>query len=187
MITILEIFDMLVMTAFVGYIFSDTFSKPSLNIDPLTFKKKWIDWDAFKFAVMVVAPGLVLHELSHKFVALSFGMEATFHAAYPWLLLGLVLKLMNFGFVVFVPAFVSIVGSGTQLQFAAIALAGPAMNMLLWLGTELALKKNKIPNKHRKLAFLTKEVNKFLFIFNMIPIPGFDGSKVLSGLINTIF
>lgn len=178
---------MLVMTAFVGYLFSDIFSKPKGLIDPLTFKRNWIDWDAFKFAAMVVAPGLILHELAHKFLALSWGMEATFHAAYPWLVLGLVLKLMNFGFIVFVPAFISIVGSGTQLQFTAIAFAGPAMNMLIWLVTELLIKKNKIPQKHMKLAFLTKEVNKFLFIFNMIPIPGFDGSKVFSGLWNTFF
>ena len=188
MITFPEIFDMVIMTAFVGYIFSDIFSKPSSMIDPLTFKRKTIDWDAFLFAAMVVAPGIIFHELSHKFVAMGFGAQATFQAAYGWLIIGLVLKLMNFGFIFFVPAFVEISGFGlTNLQFALIAFAGPAMNLLIWLATELLIKKNKIQRKHHKLAFLTKEVNKFLFIFNMIPIPGFDGYKVFSGLIQAIF
>ena len=174
---------MAIMTLFVGYIFSDVFSRfREPQLDVFSFKPRGIDWDAFKFAALVTAPGLILHELAHKFVALGFGMQAMFHAAYAWLVLGLILKLLSFPFIIFVPAFVSITGQGTPLQFSIIAFAGPAMNLILWLGTGFAMKKNIIPKKHYKLAFLTKEINKFLFIFNMIPIPGFDGSKVLSGL-----
>ncbi len=174
---------MAIMTLFVGYIFSDVFSRfREPQLDVFTFKPKGIDWDAFKFAALVTAPGLIMHELAHKFVALSFGMQAMFHAAYAWLFLGLILKLLSFPFIIFVPAFVSISGQGTPLQFSIIAFAGPAMNLILWLGIWFAMKKKVIPKKYYKLAFLTKEINKFLFIFNMIPIPGFDGSKVFSGL-----
>lgn len=175
----MEIFDMVVMTAFVGYIFSDVFGK--FNQDPLHITKGF-NWESFKFAAMVTAPALILHELAHKFVGMGFGMQATFHAAYVWLVIGLVLKLMNFPFLVFVPAFVSIKGGGTPGQFALIAFAGPAMNLLLWLGLKFYIQTNRVPGKHHNLAVLTREVNKFLFIFNMIPIPGFDGFQVFSNL-----
>lgn len=177
---------MLIMTAFVGYIFRDIFGKFQ-QVDVLTFKAGAFDWNAFKFAALITAPGLILHELAHKFVAMGFGMEATFHAAYPWLVLGLVMKLLNFGFIMFVPAFVSISGFGSPLQFSIIAFAGPGMNLLLWLGTNFLIKNNKIPQKHMRIAFLTKEINKLLFIFNMIPLFNFDGAKVLSGLVQTFF
>jgi len=178
---------MAIMTLFVGYIFSDVFTRfTDYSGDVLGFRRPGLDLEAFKFAALVTAPGLILHELSHKFIALGFGMQATFHAAYAWLIFGLILKLVNFGFIVFVPAFVSITGTGNPLQFSVIAFAGPAMNLSLWLGTGFAMKKNLIAKKHLKLAFLTKEINKFLFIFNMIPFPGFDGYQVFSGLLKTI-
>jgi len=182
MITILEIFDMLIMTVFVGYIFRDIFSKFSHK----TFKPGF-DWDTFKFAIMITAPGLILHELSHKFVAMSFGMTATFHAAYIWLIFGLIMKLLNFGFIVFVPAFVSITGTGSNLQFALIALAGPLTNLLIWLIAAYLIKNKKIKTKHINLVVLTREINKFLFIFNMIPIPGFDGFQFLVNLFKVFF
>ncbi|MBW2970976.1 hypothetical protein KY320_02325 [Candidatus Woesearchaeota archaeon] len=186
MISFTEIFDMVMMTAFVGFIFSDIFKRFQAR-EVLDYLKPGFDWDSFKFAALVTAPGLILHELAHKFVAMGFGMQATFHAAYVWLVIGLLLKLLNFGFIIFVPAFVSILGSGTNLQFAVIAFAGPAMNLLLWLGTDFAFKKGMIKPKQQRVAFLTREINKFLFIFNMIPLPMFDGFKVFSNLIKVIF
>lgn len=171
MISIKEIFDMLIMSLFVGFIFRDTFSK----------QIKKFDWNSIKFAIMVTAPGLILHELAHKFVAMGFGMQATFNAAYFWLIFGLVMKLVNFGFVVFVPAYVSIIGNGTNLQFALVALAGPLTNLAIWLIISILFKYKKL--KQTKLIILTKEINKFLFIFNMIPIPGFDGFQFLRNMI----
>ncbi len=178
----MEIFDMIVMTLFVGYIFRDIFSRYSHKTPKLGF-----DWNSLKFAIMITAPGLILHELSHKFVAMSFGMTATFHAAYIWLIFGLIMKLLNFGFIVFVPAFVSIAGSGSNLQFALIALAGPLTNLLIWLIAAYLIKNKKIKTKHINLVVLTREINKFLFIFNMIPIPGFDGFQFLVNLFKVFF
>jgi Zn-dependent protease len=187
LITIAEIIDMVIMTAFVGYIFSDIFPKKQNFKDLYTVKKSWFDWDSIKYAAMITAPGLILHELAHKFLALSFGMQATFQAAYIWLGLGLLLKLIGFGFIVIVPAFVQIIGNGTPLMFSAISFAGPFMNLLIWLILEILIKKKVIPKKRLEMAYFAKEINKFLFIFNMIPIPGFDGFKVFSGLANVLF
>jgi Zn-dependent protease len=181
-ISFTEILQILVTVGFMGFIFSDMFPKRIKDKD-LFKPKPIIDWDSLKFAAMVTGPALVLHELAHKSLAISFGMQATYQAAFNWLVFGLILKLLNFGLIVIVPAFVSITGNGTNLQFAFIALAGPLTNCLLWLGLELAIRKKLIPKKHFALAHFGKEINRFLFIFNMIPIPGFDGFQFFTHLL----
>lgn len=186
--TVWELIDMLIMTAFVGFIFKDVFyRKPSADYDPLKFYQKHDGFENFKFAIAVTAPALILHELSHKFIAMSFGMAATFKAAYTFLGLGAILKMLNSGFIFFVPAYVEITGSGTALHFAIIAFAGPFANLLFWQASKFALKKNYIPHRHVQLAFLTMRINMFLFLFNMLPIPGFDGFKVYSNLFAYLF
>ena len=191
LITPREIFDMVMMTAFVGFIFADMFGKlrtPKKDYDPLIHRPhSGFNWDNFKFAMMVIAPALILHELGHKFVALHFGLAATFHAAYFWLFLGLALKLMRFNFIFFVPAYVLVAGMATPLQHSLVAFAGPFVNLILWLGIAALVKYEKIEKKYYPFAIITSKVNMFLFIFNMIPIPGFDGSKVFSGLIAAFF
>lgn len=192
-----EIIDIVIMTVFVGFIFSDVFSKVRSNVEiPDTefgtsqgylskisnFGKKW-SWDNFKYAIIVTAPAIVLHEFGHKFVAMAFGLKAVFNAAYGWLGVGLVLKLVGFPFVFFVPAYVSIIGSTTPLNFSLIAFAGPAVNLILWLGSWAILKNLKTNTRTTGILVLTKQINMFLFIFNMLPVPGFDGAKVFSGIL----
>jgi len=188
LITISEILDMAVMTAVVGYIFSGVFKKPAGDdYDPLKHFKPGIDWSSFYYAAAVTAPAIILHELAHKFAALSFGMQATFQAAYFFLFLGLIMKLLNFGFIFFVPAYVSISGQGTALQFALTAGAGPFTNLILWLLALSLLKSNLLDKKYNHALLLTGKINMFLFIFNMLPIPGFDGNKFFLGIIQAFF
>ena len=190
LITIPEFFDMAMMTAAVGYIFSDVFRKPAdENYDPLKHFSgfRGFDWNNFYYAAAITAPAIILHELAHKFAALSFGMQATFQAAYFFLFLGLMMKLMNFGFIFFVPAYVSIAGKGTALQFALTAGAGPFMNLILWLLALFFLKNSLLNRKYNTALLLASRINMFLFIFNMLPIPGFDGSKFFLGLIRAFF
>lgn len=192
LISLMEIIDIIIMTAALGAIFSiflQRFIRPK-HFGPIE-RKFGIDWKSFKFAMIVTAPAIILHELGHKFFAVGFGLEATFHAAYLWLGFGLILALMQTGIIFFVPAYVSILNPANTptppLTFSIIAFAGPLMNLILWLGTGLYLKYGKINKKYLPLVILTKKINMFLFIFNMLPIPGFDGFKVYQGLIQTIF
>ena len=185
--TLSEVFDIFVMTLIVGYIFSGTFRKPvEHDYDPLKHYKHGfygINWEDFKLSVLVTVPAIIFHELGHKFVALGFGLEAQFHAAWTFLALGLAMKLLNFGFIFVVPAYVSILGNPTNLQSSMVAFAGPAVNLILWLGSLAMLNLKSIPKKYYGVLLLTSKINMFLFIFNMLPIPGFDGSKVFMGLI----
>lgn len=208
-----EIIDIVIMTVFVGFIFSDVFSKvraageysgvpDSSSVDDSTdnpsgniavrnnaylskvsrFGKMW-SWENFSYAIIVTAPAIILHEFGHKFVAMAFGLKAVFNAAYSWLAVGLVLKLIGFPYIFFVPAYVSIIGNTAPLNFSLIAFAGPAVNLVLWLGALLIQKKMKMSARTAGIVNLTKQINMFLFIFNMLPVPGFDGAKVFSGLL----
>ena len=189
LITIGEIIDLVLMTAFVGYIFSGMIPVRRENYDPLIHYKSGFDFERLKFAIMATAPAIIVHELAHKFVALGFGLSATFYAFYRssfTLMLGIlavISKLTGFGFVFVVPGFVGISGSGTNLQFALAAFAGPFVNLVLWLGSWYLLKNKIYRKKHYLLLLLTQRINMFLFIFNMLPIPGFDGYKFLIELI----
>jgi Zn-dependent protease len=187
-ITPIEIFDIILMTLVVGYVFMTAF-KPVKKIEHIDIldkymkKTKTFDWQAFWFAAMVTAPAIILHELGHKVTALSFGLSAVFNAAYIWLGVAIILRLVGSSFIFFVPAYVSISGSATVLQQTITAFAGPCVNLIIFLIALIILKTNKnLSARGIHLWSLTKNINLFLFVFNMIPIPGFDGFQVFSGI-----
>lgn len=192
--TVQEVVDLVIMTIYLGVIFSAILKNyaPRKHYDPLE-RKIGIDWKLLRFSIYLTAPAVILHEVSHKFVALAFGLDAVFHAFYAnsfTFFLGivaLIAALTNFGFVFLVPGFVTISSQASPLVFSLIAFAGPLMNLLLWLGTRAYLKSGKVKKKYIPLVVLTKKINMFLFIFNMIPIPGFDGFKVYQGIFQSLF
>ena len=112
--------------------------------------------------------------------------------AYTWLGIGVVLKLLQTGFIFFVPAYVNI-GCATQdctiapLNMSAIAAAGPFVNLAIFFFCWAMLKKKDLKKNTRIILYVTKQINLFLFIFNMLPIPMFDGFKVYSGLWKAFF
>lgn len=188
-ISVQEVMDIIVMTLAVGFIFKDAF-KPRYvdNYEPLAHSPLSFTWKELLFAALITAPGIVFHELAHKFVALGLGVSATFHAAYFWLVVGIVLKLVNFNFIFFVPGYVSHAGLITPLQSALISVAGPFLNLVLWLGPWALLKSSiKLSQKQKYALALTKQINMFLFIFNMLPIPPFDGGHFFSALWQMLF
>jgi Zn-dependent protease len=187
-ITPLEIFDIILMTLVVGFVFMTTFKPVKKATEDVLDRymkktKSNFDWQAFWFAAMVTAPALILHEFGHKIVALSFGLTAVFNAAYFWLAIAVVLRIAGSPFIFFVPAYVSIGGNPTVIQHILTAFAGPGVNLIIFLIALIVLKtKREMSAKAVQFWSLTKSINIFLFVFNMIPIPGFDGFQVFSGL-----
>ena len=169
-----EIIDITIMTLVVGYIFIDSFRTYAHNTK-----------DAFLLSIAAVAPAIILHEFGHKIIGILFGFDATFNAAYPWLFIGIVLKILS-GFVFFVPAYVSLSCPAdciiTPGASALIAFAGPLINATLYLGALLALKYGTWTPKQHLLLRATQKINGILFLFNMLPIPLFDGFKVYEGI-----
>src|SRR3989338_6916891 len=188
-ITAQEIIDLAIMILAVGFIFKDYVAPRvvSANYDPLAqFRQKAKFFDEnLKTSIMVTAPAIALHELGHKIAAMSYGLDATFHAAYNWLAIGVVLKLLNFPFLFFVPGYVSYSGFVSHIGQALIAFAGPAVNLGLFLFAYYMLKNRRLKEYTPHLV-LTKHINLFLFIFNMLPFGFFDGAQVFGSLIELI-
>ncbi len=178
-----EIIDIAVMTIAIGYIFSKFFKRePQEGYDPLTYYKKNALIEDIKFGAMIAAPAVVLHELAHKFVAMGFGASATLHA--PYLMYGIVILMMllRFPIIFFVGGYVSHTAL-PPLASSMVAFAGPLTNLILWLGGMYLIKHNLVKRKYYTTIGMMAKLNMFFFIFNMIPIPGFDGSSVFSGLV----
>lgn len=182
-----ELIDLLVMTLAVGFIFRDFFKRPQHNdFDPLKAARQ-SKFTTFLgdmgYAILITAPAVIFHELAHKLVAMSFGLTATFHAAYKFLLVGVFLKLVNSPFLFFVPGYVTHPPTG-PIQSMAIAFSGPGLNLLLWVGSAIALSLGKFKQGSRLIPVLalTARINMFLFFFNMLPIPPFDGFHFFASL-----
>ncbi|MBN1385893.1 M50 family metallopeptidase [Candidatus Woesearchaeota archaeon] len=189
LITPREVFDLIAMSLILGFIFKDIF-KPHQFMDldgvRIPLRASTLNWKDIGFAALVTAPAVVLHELAHKFVAIAFGVSATFYTSYTWLFIGLLLKMFNSPILFFIPGYVQHAAT-TNLQGSLIALAGPLMNLIIFVICYFALKNPNIKQRYKPVIGITKQVNLFLFIFNMLPIPPFDGFQFISGLLKAIF
>jgi Zn-dependent protease len=172
-LTVWELIDICIAVVATGYIYMDLMHIPGKEAE--TFGNRLL------LSIAIAAPAVVFHEFGHKLVAMALGYNATFHAAYMWLGLGIVLKLISFPLLFFVPAYVSIAGV-TGPEHALIAFAGPAINGVLWIGAWIALKAGNWGRTTEAVLYYTRTINMFLFIFNLIPIPGFDGWALFSNL-----
>ena len=191
-VTFKELADLALMIAAVGFIFKDYLKiRDDREHDPIEalrqnrFSFNNFFGKGFKDAVILTAPAIALHELSHKIVAIAFGLEATFHAAYTWLGIGVLLKLLKVPLFFFVPGYVThasdVVGPFAE---ALIAFSGPLVNLLLFAFSLIAIKQNWFDKKYFPYLHLTKQINLFLFAFNMIPFGPFDGANVFRSLMS---
>jgi len=184
--TFIEILNLIILTIAIGYIFSGYIQESLLP--QRGYKRRTFDWHNFKFALLVSAPGVVFHELSHKFMALAFGLDAMFKIWFPGLGIAIFLKLIQSPFLIIAPGYVLITGTSSPLQSVFTAFAGPLINLIMWVGATFILNRaKKLTRRQATILYLTSRINLFLFIFNMIPIPPLDGSKVVLSLIKLIF
>jgi len=123
-------------------------------------------------AALTVGVGFLFHELAHRVVARKFGKHAEFRADDKMLILAIIMSF--FGFIFAAPGAVWISGHVSQRENGIISLAGPAANIIIAL-VFLAL----IPVL-QGIAYYGFMINALLALFNMLPIPGFDGTKVFS-------
>lgn len=181
LITPLEIIYLIIVTAVIGFIFTGY-----VHIRPKTvyniMHPNRIDLRDFYFATLVAAPGIILHELAHKLVAIFLGYPAEFQIFTFGLVLAIFLKLISSPLLIIAPGYVNIPVIENEFQYRIIAFVGPLVNLLLWLTAYLVLKYGKDLSR-KQLAFfaLTKRINMILFIFNMIPLGPLDGAKVFFG------
>jgi len=155
-----EIFNLLLTAIILGILFSRNY-----NLKEIFYWAK------------IAGLSVILHELAHKIVAELLGYEAFYNVFYPGLLIGLIFRLLNSPFIVFIPGYVEIKDSINYLHLSAISLAGPITNFLLFVSAHLLYKKMmKKEYEHLKV------INIYLFILNMLPVPPLDGFKVIYGI-----
>ncbi|MEA1993565.1 MAG: site-2 protease family protein [Euryarchaeota archaeon] len=124
--------------------------------------------------IVTVGTAFILHEMAHKYVAQWYGFPAEFRK---WDL-GLFLALGSsfLGFLFAAPGAVHIYGIGEPRAAMKISIAGPLTNLGVALGAiGLSVLFKDIENFLFFLAYL----NLFIAMFNLLPIPPLDGSKVL--------
>ncbi len=176
--TLIEIIYLFVLVGSIGYIFTSYIKDPESR-----YYGGGFNWYDFRFALLVAAPGILLHELFHKFVAILFGLTANFQIFWAGLGIAIFLKLISSPFLIIAPGYVLISGNPQPLQSVLISFAGPAANLILWLIATLILNNStKLTKTQATFLYLTKRINMVLFIFNMIPIPPLDGFNVLYSL-----
>lgn len=132
---------------------------------------------AFGMSFVIVVTGFLLHELAHKFVAQRYGAWAEFRIFPIGLFLALAFSFL--GFVFAAPGAVYIQGNINKRQNGLISLAGPFTNLAF--GGAFLLGWILLPAEGDLSIVLNWAglVNSLFAAFNLLPIPPFDGSKVV--------
>jgi Zn-dependent protease len=128
------------------------------------------------FLVMLLTFGIafIAHELAHKYVAQKYGFWAEFRYWETGLLLGLLMGISR-AFLFLAPGAVYISAYNiSKRQNAYISLAGAATNFTLALIFFL------LSPLFGSISEFAIEINLLLAIFNLLPIPPLDGSKVFA-------
>jgi len=136
-------------------------------------------WIAVLFGVMfvLVLLSFVGHELGHKFVAQRYGLWSEYRMYPMGLLLALMMSLV--GFFIAAPGAVYIRGDYmTQEQNGKVSMAGPMVNIVLAIiGMAGTLVFNHSGLVVPMLLLMT--MNASLALFNLLPFPPMDGSKII--------
>ena len=129
----------------------------------------------FVTSLVIVSVCFLLHEFGHKFVAQKYGAWAEYRM-FPQGL-GLCLLFSFFGFLFAAPGAVVINGYIDQKRNGIISVAGPAVNLVLgalFIGLLFVT-----GGRLHAIIYLLAHFNVFLALFNLIPIPPLDGSKIV--------
>ena len=149
------------------------------------------------FAVLI--PSVILHEISHGWVALMFGDDTAKRAGR--LTLNPIAHIDPFGTII-LPAILLLSGAGAfgyakpvpvnprnlrnpRNQSLVVSLAGPLVNIVLSLSAAFGLRAIGIfgDDLLHRVVFAVGYINVILAAFNLIPLPPLDGSAVVERLL----
>jgi Zn-dependent protease len=139
------------------------------------------------FSFIAVGVGFLAHELiGHKIIAQHYGMHAEFRM-WPF---GLVLALASslVGFVFAAPGAVYVQpkpdfyfrAKDNQKHMGIVSIAGPIVNITIALIFLVLSFTNPLMISGMNVFAFAFSVNVWLALFNLVPIPPLDGSKVLA-------
>ena len=108
------------------------------------------------------------------------------YAPYNLYIFVIIMKLLRFPLLFFVGGYVTHTPL-PYLQSALVAVAGPLTNFLIWGIIFVIIHYKLINKKYYKILEPMAKINLFLGIFNMIPVPGFDGFSFFVNLFKAFF
>lgn len=199
-IDIIEVWEIIVTSLVLGYLFSHILRAPHKN--PLKlyknrFSRLW-NWADIKYSMMIVGPAIILHEFGHKIAALALGFPSRFYGILTggnivWIGagIGLLLRLIGAPFIFLIPGYVAPAYEGAWASISAgqmsfISFAGPLINLTLFFVFWGLFKSDKYP-KYARFFRISYIINIWLFALNMLPFGPLDGAKVFSGLKTVLF
>ena len=174
----IEVKEILISAVVLSVAFAISYQNGILNLNTSTFPTSVV------YAFIAVGIGFLAHELiGHKIVAQHMGM----HGEYRMWRLGLIIALLSslVGFVFAAPGAVYVAPrydiwgkpeDVSKKKMGIVSIMGPIVNLSLAF-VFIALKYLYAANPIFDIAIF---VNIWLGLFNMLPIPPLDGSKVLA-------
>ena len=170
-----EVMDLLISFLVISFGFCILYSNRNFSVITLLLP----------IIMLGVGLGFIFHELGHKLTAMHYG----YWAEYKLWVYGLVIAIVSsfFGFIFAAPGAVYIYGYDmTDKENGIISIAGPIVNIVLTLiflailyslGTSIYF--DQTANLIALICIISSKINSFLALFNLLPIPTLDGSKVL--------
>ena len=150
------------------------------------------DLELFLYLLPILLASMTLHELAHAYVATRMGDPTPRDEGRLTLnpiahldplgtaMFGITYFLSSFVFGWAKPVLVDpLYFRRPQQQMALVALAGPVVNFLIALAFVGVLVHGDLGGDAFDVAVLAYQVNLVLGIFNLIPIPPLDGSRVV--------
>ncbi len=131
----------------------------------------------FAMCLVLVVVSFLLHEFGHKFVAQKHGLWSEFRMWPTGLFITLMTSLVGFLFAA--PGAVMIYGNMNKDTNGKISIAGPAVNIVMSL---IGIIGCFAFNHSGWVIFflLLGNLNAFLALFNLLPFPPLDGSKIIT-------
>ena len=131
----------------------------------------------FGMSLVLVTVSFLFHEMGHKFAAQKAGLWSEYRMYPMGLMLALVMSLIGFLFAA--PGAVCIAGNMSRETNGKVSIAGPGVNIVF---AAVSLVLCMVFNGSWLVVpfYLLASLNAFLAVFNLLPIPPLDGSKVMS-------
>ncbi|MHA2065701.1 MAG: AN1-type zinc finger domain-containing protein [Candidatus Thorarchaeota archaeon] len=131
--------------------------------------------------ILIFWLSFMIHEFAHKFTAQRYGMYAHFRMTMQGYYLSAVAIL--FAIPIFGTGVMQVGGARDIDDYSKSTVAGPLSNLivagLLFITAEIiVITTGTLPPFVDFIIYYGMLLNSFLGLFNMIPIPGFDGSTI---------
>ncbi len=171
-LTLAEVKDLAYSIAALTAAFTILGARTYLFIDPLRLLF------IVPIAFLAVLTAFAFHELAHRFVARGMGYWAEYRAWPLGLLLAVATSFL--GMIFAAPGAVYVEGVTSRRDYGVISLVGPLVNLFVAGLLKLTSVFIHVGGLLGLGLWYLADVNLWLGVFNLLPIPPLDGSKVFS-------